>query len=58
MPAVSAAPHGLCEICRGCVGDRHILFDVNDTGNKTNPSRHTEAGDCDEARRRVHPHYK
>ncbi|KAG7517699.1 hypothetical protein JOB18_014378 [Solea senegalensis] len=25
----------LCEICRGCVGGRQILFDVNDTGNKT-----------------------
>lgn len=32
----SAAPHGLCEICRGCVGDRHIQ---SDTGNKTNLSR-------------------
>lgn len=64
MPTVSAAPRGLCEICRGCVGDRHILFDVNDTGNKTNPSRqtvwwlrwHTIADHCDE-RRRVHQNY-
>lgn len=63
MPTVSAAPHGLCEICRGCVGDRHVQFDVNDTGNKPNPSRqivwwlcwHTEADHCDEARKESSP---
>lgn len=38
MQTASAAPHGLCEICRGCVGDRHILFN---SGNKANLSRQT-----------------
>lgn len=32
MQPTSAAPRGLCEICRGCVGGRHIQ---SDTGNKT-----------------------
>lgn len=39
MQTASAAPHGLCEICRGCVGDTDILFD---TGNKTNLSRQSD----------------
>lgn len=33
-PPVSASPHGLCEICGGCGGDR---LDVNDPSLKINP---------------------